>query len=99
MADAGWLVLSRAGDHRVLAGEHGYDPASPLMDALFVAHGPAFRRGYVQPAFDNVDVYPLMAQVLGIDAAAERRPSGGRSGDAGPAPARARRARQALTLR
>ena len=66
IAEAGWLVLSRDGDHRVLAGEHGYDPASPLMDALFVAHGPAFRRGYVQPAFDNVDVYPLMARVLGI---------------------------------
>ena len=66
IADPGWLVLSRDGDHRVLAGEHGYDPASPLMDALFVAHGPAFRRGYVQPAFDNVDVYPLMAHVLGI---------------------------------
>ncbi len=66
IAEPGWLLLSRAGDHRVLAGEHGYDPASPLMDALFVAHGPAFRRGYVQPAFDNVDVYPLMARLLGV---------------------------------
>ena len=66
VADAGWLVLSHAKTRDVLAGEHGYDPASPLMDALFVAHGPAFRHAYVQPAFDNVDVYPLMATVLGI---------------------------------
>ena len=67
IADSGWLLLSRVRDKgEVLAGEHGYDPADPHMDALFVAHGPAFRRGYLQPAFDNVDVYPLLARLLGV---------------------------------
>ena len=77
LAEPGWLVLSKSKTRDVLAGEHGYDPASPLMDALFVAHGPAFRRGYVQPAFDNVDVYPLMARLLGI----APQPSDGRLQD------------------
>jgi predicted AlkP superfamily pyrophosphatase or phosphodiesterase len=48
-------------------GEHGYDNADPRMAALFLAHGPAFKRGFVEQAtFDNVDVYPLLAKVLGV---------------------------------
>lgn len=52
------------------AGEHGYDNAHPEMAALFVAHGPAFRSGVVVPTIDGVDVYPLLAHLLGIPAAA-----------------------------
>ncbi|MEO5626253.1 MAG: ectonucleotide pyrophosphatase/phosphodiesterase [Dokdonella sp.] len=48
------------------AGEHGYDNDNPKMRALFVAHGPDFRRGLVVPEFDNVDVYPLLAHLLHI---------------------------------
>lgn len=48
------------------AGEHGYDNAHPEMAALFVAHGPAFRSGVVVPTIDGVDVYPLLAHLLGI---------------------------------
>jgi hypothetical protein len=38
------------------------------MAALFVAHGPAFKPGLRLPAFDNVDVQPLMVQLLGLNA-------------------------------
>jgi predicted AlkP superfamily pyrophosphatase or phosphodiesterase len=55
---------------RVSLGEHGFDNAEPLMQAIFVAHGPAFRVGAQVPAFPNVDVYPLMSHLLGIPAAA-----------------------------
>lgn len=48
------------------AGEHGYDNDDPKMRALFVAHGPDFRRGLVVPEFDNVDVYPLLMHLLHI---------------------------------
>ena len=51
-------------------GSHGYDPALPSMRATFIAHGPAFRQGVVIPAFDNVDVYPLMTRLLDIPARA-----------------------------
>jgi predicted AlkP superfamily pyrophosphatase or phosphodiesterase len=47
-------------------GGHGYDPADPSMDALFVAAGPAFRRGVTLEPFDNVDVYPLLAKLAGV---------------------------------
>ena len=69
LADPGWLIVTRdsvARHHEGLAGEHGYDPASPLMAALFIAQGPAFRQGLVIPPFDNVDVEPLLAHVLGL---------------------------------
>lgn len=66
----GWDALPRnqvakrhAGGTR---GSHGYDPALPSMHAIFIAHGPAFRRGVVLPAFDNVDVYPLLARLAGV---------------------------------
>jgi hypothetical protein len=36
------------------------------MRAIFLARGPAFRRGATLPAFDNVDVYPLLARLIGI---------------------------------
>ena len=51
-------------------GTHGYDPAEPDMRAIFIAHGADFRPGQVLPAFDNVDVYPLLTRLLGIPAAA-----------------------------
>ncbi|HBK47217.1 MAG TPA: alkaline phosphatase family protein [Xanthomonadaceae bacterium] len=51
-------------------GSHGYDPALPSMRAVFLAQGPSFARGRTVPAIDNVDVYPLLARLLGIDAAA-----------------------------
>lgn len=57
-------LARRAQDHD--RGSHGYDPELPSMRALFVAHGPSFRRGARIPAFDNVDVYPLLMRLLGL---------------------------------
>jgi predicted AlkP superfamily pyrophosphatase or phosphodiesterase len=70
LADVGWQISSsdyvaRRKDPMSL-GEHGYDNASSLMRALFIAHGPAFRQDVVVPEFPNVDVYPLMAHLLGL---------------------------------
>jgi hypothetical protein len=49
-------------------GMHGYDPAHmPEMKALFVAAGPDIRPGENVPAFDNVNLYPLVARILGLD--------------------------------
>jgi predicted AlkP superfamily pyrophosphatase or phosphodiesterase len=70
--DEGWSALPQAtlerrdadGDHDL--GAHGYDPDSPAMRAVFIAHGPSFREGMELPPFDNVDVYPLLARLLGI---------------------------------
>jgi predicted AlkP superfamily pyrophosphatase or phosphodiesterase len=66
LAEKGWLLRLHSSKGHVLVGEHGYDPADPDMAALFVAHGPAFAHGVTLPAFDNVDVYPLLTTVLGV---------------------------------
>ena len=72
--DEGWDALPAATIAKrapgVIRGSHGYDPALPSMRAAFIAHGPAFRKGVVIPAFDNVDVYPLMTRLLDIPARA-----------------------------
>ena len=68
LADTGWLIEASAtgGRSAVIHGEHGYDNSDPLMGALFIANGPDFKRGLVIPPFPNVDVYPLLAGILGV---------------------------------
>jgi predicted AlkP superfamily pyrophosphatase or phosphodiesterase len=50
---------------RINPGAHGFDNALPEMGATFYAWGPAFRQLTI-PAFGNVNVYPLIAQILGL---------------------------------
>lgn len=72
LADVGWKISTSAwvASHkgRLSRGTHGYDNADPRMRALFIAHGPAFRKGVTVAPFPNVDVYPLMTHLLGIEA-------------------------------
>jgi predicted AlkP superfamily pyrophosphatase or phosphodiesterase len=46
------------------AATHGFDPALPDMHASFYAWGPAFKSNYTFDGFENVHIYPLMAQIL-----------------------------------
>ncbi|HEY4102068.1 MAG TPA: ectonucleotide pyrophosphatase/phosphodiesterase [Gemmatimonadales bacterium] len=68
VADLGWMMTTHAQASRllVLKGEHGYDNQLPDMGALFVAEGPAFRRGITVPAFQNIHVYDLICHILGL---------------------------------
>ncbi|GBR06562.1 alkaline phosphatase family protein [Acetobacter oeni] len=69
LAETGWMIR-RDGtkpEHED-RGEHGYDPALPDMSALFVAQGPDLKAGTVLEPFDNVDVYFLVAHLLGVKA-------------------------------
>ena len=69
VADPGWMIEWRNGRPYNGLGEHGYDNASPDMRALFVARGPDFKPGSTISEFPNVDVYDLLARLLGITAA------------------------------
>ena len=48
-------------------GQHGYDPQLvPEMKAIFYAAGPDIRPGVTVAPFENVNVYPLIAKILGL---------------------------------
>lgn len=70
-SDTGWRLQLRRHPlpKQALKGEHGFAPEDPQMRAFFVASGPDFVAGARLPAFDNVDVYPLLAHLLRIPAA------------------------------
>ena len=70
-ADDGWRVwLHLWPEQPALKGEHGFAPEAPGMRAVFLATGPSFRPRTRLPAFDNVDVYPLLAHLLRIQPSA-----------------------------
>jgi predicted AlkP superfamily pyrophosphatase or phosphodiesterase len=49
-------------------GAHGYDATRmPEMKAIFFAAGPDIRSGITLEPFEDVDVYPLIARILGLD--------------------------------
>ena len=47
-------------------GAHGYDNKYQSMMATFIAHGPAFKKGYVAEPFENIEIYNLMCKILGL---------------------------------
>ena len=53
----------------VLAGGHGYDPEYEEMHGFFLANGPDFRDDHISEVLELVDVYGLMAHLLGLDPA------------------------------
>ena len=63
----GWTLQAERA--RPDGGAHGYDNSLLSMASIFVAWGPTFaaRAGEVVPAFDNVEVYRLLAHLLELD--------------------------------
>ncbi|MBP3840062.1 MAG: alkaline phosphatase family protein, partial [Chryseobacterium sp.] len=52
---------------RKTPGKHGYNPFKvPEMKASFAASGPAFKDGKKIRQFRNVNIYPMVAQILGL---------------------------------
>lgn len=71
----GWVTTSRKRyadmvgsmtDIEKPRGAHGYDNKYQSMQATFIAHGPAFKRGFLAEPFENVEVYNLMCRILGL---------------------------------
>ena len=73
VADEGWQVLRRATVASIAGrtirgqrGTHGYDPQLMSMRAIFIAAGPAFRRGVTVAPFENVSIYNMLAKILRV---------------------------------
>ncbi|MBU6269295.1 MAG: ectonucleotide pyrophosphatase/phosphodiesterase [Sphingomonadales bacterium] len=77
LADTGWMI-ARPGARPPHGGTHGFDNDAPDMRALFIAAGPAIRHGGTVPDFDNVDVEPLLRDLLHLPQ------TPGRDGDDAP---------------
>lgn len=49
-------------------GTHGYDPYSVKdMHGIFYAIGPNFKKGNTLSSFENINIYPLLAEILKLD--------------------------------
>lgn len=68
VADSSWSVV-KSGDKKVGKGAHGFDNDNKDMHAIFYAYGPAFKSGYVSPTFNNIDIYPLICEILELEPA------------------------------
>ena len=73
IADEGWFILSKkyfGVDELNLkflqGGAHGYDNELRSMHAIFLADGPAFKDGYSRPTLENIHIYSLIAEILGL---------------------------------
>ena len=54
------------GTRKTTPGKHGFDNHHTDMRATFIAWGPAFKKGITIEGFENVNVYPLVAKILGL---------------------------------
>ena len=67
MADDGWAIFARRGGTPLNRfGAHGYDNQAESMQGLFVAAGPAIKRGMRIDRYRSVDVYELICRILGV---------------------------------
>ncbi|MCA8889967.1 MAG: alkaline phosphatase family protein, partial [Parvularculaceae bacterium] len=70
VADESWQLFARTLTAKYpaapLGGVHGYDRHLPSMAATFIADGPRFADSAVVESFDNVEVYGIIADILGV---------------------------------
>lgn len=66
LADTGWLIERRAPEAPFTRGTHGYDNRDAAMNGIFIASGPGLVRGGAPELLNAVDVYPLLARLVGF---------------------------------
>ena len=69
LADEGWFITTNSAlkeNEFTLGGMHGYDPALPNMHGIFYAMGPELKSGIQIQSFENIHIYPLLCELLGI---------------------------------
>lgn len=61
-----FLTFYISAQEKFRAGTHGYDNEEPLMRPIFMASGPVFKKNFTAQPFDNIDLYPLISQVMNL---------------------------------
>jgi len=71
VADLGWSLVNNKwlGSFKLRhsKGNHGYDNHQLDMHGTFIAEGPNFRKGYKTGTLWNIDIYPLLCKIFGIE--------------------------------
>lgn len=65
----GWILATSIINRGLIQnswGAHGWDPDVASMRAIFLIAGPGIRKGATIPEVENIDVYPLMTELLGL---------------------------------
>jgi predicted AlkP superfamily pyrophosphatase or phosphodiesterase len=58
--------IFKIGSRKATPGKHGFDPAIKEMHATFLAWGPQIKKSIQVPPFENVNVFPFVAELLGL---------------------------------
>jgi hypothetical protein len=70
LAKGPYLIRARSlgkPDVATLKGTHGFDPYHmKTMRAIFYVEGPDIRPGATVAPFENINIYPLIAKILGL---------------------------------
>ena len=70
--DEGWTMATSIINRGLIQdtwGAHGWPPDVASMRAIFLIAGPGIGKGVTIPEVENVDVYPLMTELLGLKSA------------------------------
>ncbi|XP_068612500.1 autotaxin [Brachionichthys hirsutus] len=69
LVDRKWHVARKAPEgrrHCGFSGDHGYDNKISSMQTIFLGHGPAFKFKTKAPAFEIIELYNVMCDLLGL---------------------------------
>ncbi|MEA3317381.1 MAG: ectonucleotide pyrophosphatase/phosphodiesterase [Bacteroidota bacterium] len=66
VADSSWSLLKSSNQKAYSGGTHGYDNKNTDMHAIFYAYGPAFKNNYKHHSINNIDIYPLICNILNL---------------------------------
>ena len=51
---------------RTPGGNHGWDPINQSMYGIFLAAGPGIKKGAMIAPFENIQIFPFLAEILGL---------------------------------
>uniref|UniRef100_A0A3Q3W5W2 SMB domain-containing protein n=1 Tax=Mola mola TaxID=94237 RepID=A0A3Q3W5W2_MOLML len=69
LVDRKWHVARKVPEgkrHCGFSGDHGYDNKINSMQTIFLGYGPAFKFKTKVPAFENIELYNVMCDLLGL---------------------------------
>uniref|UniRef100_A0A8D0CTZ1 Ectonucleotide pyrophosphatase/phosphodiesterase 2 n=1 Tax=Sander lucioperca TaxID=283035 RepID=A0A8D0CTZ1_SANLU len=61
-----WHVARYRKRHCGFSGDHGYDNKINSMQTIFLGYGPTFKFKTKVPAFENIELYNVMCDLLGL---------------------------------